>query len=175
MHLPSGELAAACAYYGVSTNPVSCPGCVAGVGEMEVADGDEAVPPGRPCERCSCAAGVLSCRGPECDCSGTGGHSALWPPRACCPQCDPSASCRHQELHHVVFRSGERWIYQCQTCECLVSWSTCCSGANAGALPSTATAETAALSLGLHSRRKHCVRGSLLRRAPTHCRATSPA
>ncbi|XP_034247207.1 protein kinase C-binding protein NELL1-like [Thrips palmi] len=89
--------------------------CVAG--DMEVGDGDEAVPPGRPCERCSCSGGVLSCRGPECDC--TGGQSGPRPPRACCPQCDPSASCRHQELHHVVFRSGERWIYQCQTCECL--------------------------------------------------------
>ncbi|XP_026288401.1 protein kinase C-binding protein NELL1-like isoform X2 [Frankliniella occidentalis] len=87
--------------------------CVAG--ELEVPDGGEAVPPGRPCERCSCSEGVLSCRGPDCDCSGAGPRA----PRACCPQCDPAASCRHQELHHVVFRSGERWIYQCQTCECL--------------------------------------------------------
>ncbi|KAE8753166.1 hypothetical protein FOCC_FOCC000089, partial [Frankliniella occidentalis] len=68
--------------------------CVAG--ELEVPDGGEAVPPGRPCERCSCSEGVLSCRGPDCDCSGAGPRA----PRACCPQCDPAASCRHQELHH---------------------------------------------------------------------------
>lgn len=103
-------------------------------GELEVADGGEAVPAGRPCERCSCAGGVLSCRGPDCDCPAAGAgsasasglesllrsHKGPSAPRACCPQCDPAASCRHQELHHVVFRSGERWIYQCQTCECLV-------------------------------------------------------
>ena len=101
-----------------------------GGSELEVADGEEAVPPGRPCERCSCSRGVLACRGPQCDCEGSGSGSGSGragvgprphrPPRACCPQCDPAASCRHQELHHVVFRSGERWIYQCQTCECLV-------------------------------------------------------
>ena len=87
-------------------------GCM--IDGLEIADSTTAARPGRPCERCQCSAGVLACYPPTCDCSQP--HS-----RACCPQCDAAASCRHQELHHVVFRSGERWIFQCQTCECLVS------------------------------------------------------
>ncbi|XP_043288867.1 protein kinase C-binding protein NELL1-like isoform X2 [Venturia canescens] len=80
----------------------------------EVSNGDIFVPSGNPCRRCECKDGVVTCREPECDCSAAGS-----PNDKCCPQCDPTASCRHQELHHLVFRSGERWIYQCQTCECL--------------------------------------------------------
>jgi hypothetical protein len=40
----------------------------------------------------------------------------------CCPQCRSSKSqqCRHQEKSDVTFDSGQRWIYQCQSCECLV-------------------------------------------------------
>ncbi|XP_076761717.1 protein kinase C-binding protein NELL1 isoform X4 [Xylocopa sonorina] len=80
----------------------------------EVRNGDTLAPAGNPCRRCTCKDGVITCRDPICDCSAPGSHRDK-----CCPQCDPAASCRHQELHHLVFRSGERWIYQCQTCECL--------------------------------------------------------
>ncbi|CAL7939004.1 unnamed protein product [Xylocopa violacea] len=80
----------------------------------EVRNGDTLAPTGNPCRRCTCKDGVITCRDPICDCSAPGSHRDK-----CCPQCDPAASCRHQELHHLVFRSGERWIYQCQTCECL--------------------------------------------------------
>ncbi|XP_076249643.1 protein kinase C-binding protein NELL1 [Calliopsis andreniformis] len=80
----------------------------------EVENGETLSPAGNPCRRCTCKDGVITCRDPICDCSAPGSHRDK-----CCPQCDPAASCRHQELHHLVFRSGERWIYQCQTCECL--------------------------------------------------------
>ncbi|XP_077261781.1 protein kinase C-binding protein NELL1 isoform X2 [Temnothorax americanus] len=80
----------------------------------EVNNGDPLVPSGNPCRRCMCENGVITCRDPICDCSVPESRQDK-----CCPQCDPDASCRHQELHNLVFRSGERWIYQCQTCECL--------------------------------------------------------
>ncbi|XP_071647244.1 protein kinase C-binding protein NELL1 isoform X1 [Temnothorax longispinosus] len=80
----------------------------------EVNNGDLLVPSGNPCRRCMCEDGVITCRDPICDCSVPESRQDK-----CCPQCDPDASCRHQELHNLVFRSGERWIYQCQTCECL--------------------------------------------------------
>nr|XP_033332762.1 protein kinase C-binding protein NELL1-like isoform X1 [Megalopta genalis] len=82
--------------------------------EREVENGETLAPAGNPCRRCTCKDGVIACRDPVCDCSAPGSRRDK-----CCPQCDPAASCRHQELHHLVFRSGERWIYQCQTCECL--------------------------------------------------------
>lgn len=67
------------------------------------------------CNECTCTAGVVSCSQVPCDCS-------VRSDSTCCPHCDPANSCVHQELPHVVFTSGERWIYQCQTCECLVSF-----------------------------------------------------
>ncbi|XP_018301700.1 protein kinase C-binding protein NELL1 [Mycetomoellerius zeteki] len=82
--------------------------------DREVNNGDTLAPSGNPCRRCTCQDGVITCKDPVCDCSAPGSHRDK-----CCPQCNPAASCRHQELHHLVFRSGERWIYQCQTCECL--------------------------------------------------------
>lgn len=82
----------------------------------EVRDGEEMIPDGQPCQRCTCSLGVISCRDPTCDCSLKSSSKDK-----CCPQCDPDQTCRHQELPQVIFRSGERWIYQCQTCECWVS------------------------------------------------------
>ncbi|XP_011306410.1 protein kinase C-binding protein NELL1-like isoform X3 [Fopius arisanus] len=82
--------------------------------DREVPNGDTLAPTGNPCRQCTCKDGVISCRDPICDCSLPTSRRDK-----CCPQCDPAASCRHQELHHLIFRSGERWIYQCQTCECL--------------------------------------------------------
>ncbi|XP_066903071.1 protein kinase C-binding protein NELL1 isoform X3 [Halyomorpha halys] len=71
------------------------------------------------CEECRCVDGVVHCTPINCDC-------ALSPAVHCCPHCYPTAtSCVHQELPHVIFRSGERWIYQCQTCECLMGEIDC--------------------------------------------------
>lgn len=87
---------------------------------MEIPDGERVSPRNQPCKVCTCNKGVISCEEPVCNCStwkkGNGRD-------LCCPQCDPRWSCLHQELKHIVFRSGEQWIYQCQTCECLVSHS----------------------------------------------------
>ena len=85
----------------------------------EILDQEKIAPRNQPCSTCICSKGVITCTEPVCDCSeerGNGGDRDL-----CCPQCDPNESCPHQELKHVTFKSGEQWIYQCQTCECLVS------------------------------------------------------
>ncbi|XP_057341580.1 protein kinase C-binding protein NELL1-like isoform X2 [Microplitis mediator] len=82
--------------------------------DREIGNSETFAPAGNPCRQCTCKDGVVTCRDPICDCSAPSSRRDK-----CCPQCDPAASCRHQELHHLVFRSGERWIYQCQTCECL--------------------------------------------------------
>ncbi|XP_025268414.1 protein kinase C-binding protein NELL1 isoform X3 [Camponotus floridanus] len=80
----------------------------------EINNGDTWMQGENSCSRCTCQDGVVTCKDLVCDCSLPGSHK-----NKCCPQCNPAASCRHQEFHHLVFRSGERWIYQCQTCECL--------------------------------------------------------
>jgi hypothetical protein len=84
----------------------------------EIADQQKITPRNQPCITCTCSKGVITCDEPSCDCS-------KWRRSddrdLCCPQCDPNESCQHQELKHVTFKSGEQWIYQCQTCECLVS------------------------------------------------------
>ncbi|GAB1862936.1 Protein kinase C-binding protein NELL1 [Camponotus japonicus] len=80
----------------------------------EINNGDTWTQGENSCRRCTCQDGVVTCKDFVCDCSVPGSHR-----NKCCPQCNPAASCRHQEFHHLVFRSGERWIYQCQTCECL--------------------------------------------------------
>lgn len=108
----------------------------------EVANNAVITPAGQPCRTCKCINGVITCRDTKCDCSKR--EASKWVPvfqkyslvkfhfftrsrlffpsrDRCCPQCDPRAACTHQELRHVIFTSGERWIYQCQTCECLVS------------------------------------------------------
>lgn len=64
---------------------------------------------------------MISCEDKPCNCSDWQGTKKE---DLCCPQCDPRQSCTHQELKHVVFKSGDQWIYRCQTCECLVGLST---------------------------------------------------
>lgn len=83
----------------------------------EISDGAKISPRNQPCKICTCSRGVITCVEPPCDCSKwkRGSNRDL-----CCPQCDLKESCAHQELKDVTFRSGEQWIYQCQTCECLV-------------------------------------------------------
>ncbi|XP_031339146.1 protein kinase C-binding protein NELL1-like isoform X5 [Photinus pyralis] len=80
----------------------------------EVEHGKTVSPVGQPCRRCECNYGVITCREPTCNCSlpGSGQNS-------CCPQCDRQLACKHQELSDVILMHGERWSYQCQTCECL--------------------------------------------------------
>ncbi|XP_076060602.1 protein kinase C-binding protein NELL1-like isoform X1 [Oratosquilla oratoria] len=93
-------------------NTTSCSlACV--VDGEEKDNGDVWTPEGSPCAQCVCNEGRVTCDRFMCDCSD---------PRvnvSCCPHCDPRASCSHQQEAHVSFRSGQRWIYQCQTCECL--------------------------------------------------------
>ncbi|XP_050530475.1 protein kinase C-binding protein NELL2-like isoform X2 [Daktulosphaira vitifoliae] len=72
------------------------------------------------CTNCTCNSGHLNCKRIECDCSNKD-HSRL----RCCAECDAQLSCSHQELPNVWFRSGQQWIYQCQTCECLMGQVDC--------------------------------------------------
>ncbi|XP_055703456.1 protein kinase C-binding protein NELL1-like isoform X3 [Phlebotomus papatasi] len=84
--------------------------------DNEIPDGAKVSPQNQPCKICTCERGVISCADKPCNCSAWRGGPGR---DLCCPQCDPKESCQHQELKHVVFQSGEQWIYQCQTCECL--------------------------------------------------------
>lgn len=86
--------------------------------DVEIDDGAVVSPHNQPCKLCTCSKGVISCMEQPCNCSTWRSGSGR---DLCCPQCDPKESCQHQELKHVTFRSGEKWIYECQTCECLVS------------------------------------------------------
>ena len=83
----------------------------------EILDQATIRPRNQPCSSCTCSKGVITCSEDPCDCSKWRGSEES---KLCCPQCDPEQSCQHQELKHVTFKSGEQWIYQCQTCECLV-------------------------------------------------------
>lgn len=66
------------------------------------------------CTKCHCSNGVVSCQPVECDCTKRNINFD------CCPHCDHSSVCKHQESPKT-FRNGDQWVYQCQTCECLVS------------------------------------------------------
>lgn len=85
----------------------------------EIPDGGQVSPRNQPCKLCTCNKGVISCAEQSCDCERWGQSNSITKD-ICCPHCDPKKSCRHQELNHLIFKSGEQWIYQCQTCECLV-------------------------------------------------------
>lgn len=84
---------------------------------FEIENGARVSPRNEPCSHCTCARGVITCEEIACNCStwrrGSGRD-------ICCSQCDPDESCQHQELDNVLIRSGERWIFQCQTCQCMV-------------------------------------------------------
>ncbi|CAH1121478.1 unnamed protein product [Ceutorhynchus assimilis] len=80
--------------------------------DREVAHGITVQSKFNPCLSCTCQKGVITCEKPKCDCRKTFSDT-------CCPQCDSRHACRHQELNEVLFMHGERWSYQCQTCECL--------------------------------------------------------
>ncbi|XP_076252421.1 protein kinase C-binding protein NELL1-like isoform X1 [Rhynchophorus ferrugineus] len=79
--------------------------------EREIAHGITVQSKNDPCHSCTCNKGVVTCEKPKCDCKKSSTDS-------CCPQCDSRYTCKHQELNDVIFMHGERWSYQCQTCEC---------------------------------------------------------
>ncbi|OWF42735.1 protein kinase C-binding protein NELL1-like [Mizuhopecten yessoensis] len=75
-------------------------------------DGSIWTPSNDKCMECTCKVGITTCHKRECDCSNP--HTDY----ECCLHCDKTSQCRHQEVP-LMFDNGERWIYQCQTCECL--------------------------------------------------------
>uniref|UniRef100_A0A2H8TIY4 Protein kinase C-binding protein NELL1 n=1 Tax=Melanaphis sacchari TaxID=742174 RepID=A0A2H8TIY4_9HEMI len=84
----------------------------------EVNDGAWFIP--KECTNCTCTSGRLHCAKIECDCTNNDHIQSI-----CCAHCNAQASCVHQELTNVRFRSGQQWIYQCQTCECLMGQVDC--------------------------------------------------
>ncbi|XP_022172901.1 protein kinase C-binding protein NELL1-like isoform X4 [Myzus persicae] len=74
----------------------------------------------KECTNCTCTSGRLRCARIECDCTNNDHVQSI-----CCAHCNAQASCVHQELTNVRFRSGQQWIYQCQTCECLMGQVDC--------------------------------------------------
>uniref|UniRef100_T1J5F5 Protein kinase C-binding protein NELL2 n=1 Tax=Strigamia maritima TaxID=126957 RepID=T1J5F5_STRMM len=69
-------------------------------------------PTDETCTQCFCLNGVVNCKRQVCNC--TDPLMDL----TCCPQCDRSTTCIQQDLSTVV-QNGDRWLYQCQICECL--------------------------------------------------------
>lgn len=81
---------------------------------VERADGERwAAGPDQPCSRCSCRAGVARCERAPCRCD-----SKLVDLR-CCPECDRAGSCEHPVDSGARLASGQRWMHDCQQCECL--------------------------------------------------------
>ncbi|XP_059508160.1 protein kinase C-binding protein NELL1-like isoform X3 [Stegostoma tigrinum] len=66
------------------------------------------------CSICSCQDGNIFCRRSVCDCRTP--NVDLF----CCSECDTrvTSQCLHQN-GHLVYRSGDVWIYNCQQCRCL--------------------------------------------------------
>lgn len=83
---------------------------------MERKDGDQwPISLKDPCTICECKQGVVKCQRKACDCS----NSNIDP--FCCPECQNNGKvCYHQENHNV-YRNGQRWTYECETCECIVN------------------------------------------------------
>lgn len=95
-----------------------------------------------PCVSCQCREGVVTCSKLPCHCSASstdaksgvaGNHTIVHHPNSeqCCPQCRSSSSskseCPHPEIAGLSFSNGQRWISQCQSCECLVRIIFCLS------------------------------------------------
>ncbi|XP_041350978.1 protein kinase C-binding protein NELL2-like [Gigantopelta aegis] len=78
----------------------------------EHSDGDTWQSSVDSCLTCTCKAGVATCHKMACDCSQADVDYD------CCPHCNQSAQCQHQEFE-LLMQNGEQWIFQCQTCECL--------------------------------------------------------
>lgn len=93
--------------------PVLCSTCT--VNGIERLHGESWPSESDTCRTCQCKEGVTKCEKTQCDCSAR--HRDLH----CCPQCNHDKVCLHQEDRTKVFKSGQRWNYDCQTCECIVS------------------------------------------------------
>jgi len=91
-------------------------GCLYKDGSNAVTEVNDGAWFSKDCTNCTCTSGRLRCSRIECDCTNNDHVQSI-----CCAHCNAQASCVHQELTNVRFRSGQQWIYQCQTCECLVS------------------------------------------------------
>lgn len=74
-------------------------------------NGEKWISPTNPCHHCNCYNGVVHCER-SCDCSNSNVDTS------CCPHCYKNRTCKHQESSKII-QNGEKWIYQCQTCECL--------------------------------------------------------
>ncbi|XP_045478881.1 protein kinase C-binding protein NELL2-like isoform X3 [Harmonia axyridis] len=88
--------------------------------QMEIDDGKTIPHPNDPCTKCTCNLGVIKCEKVSCNCSIQARKSD-----PCCPQCDVRQACAHQEIPGVVLMHGEKWSYQCQSCECLNGETDC--------------------------------------------------
>lgn len=64
------------------------------------------------CSQCKCTNGVTKCEPNECKCNAADVNLN------CCPQCTKKGKCEHQEELRLMAH-GEKWVFQCQTCECL--------------------------------------------------------
>jgi hypothetical protein len=80
------------------------------------------------CNECKCHSGKATCEAKTCDCSAASLHDG------CCPQCEavvaskqqqPQQKCLHLENSGTVkeYAAGQKWLSQCQECECLVSFT----------------------------------------------------
>ena len=67
------------------------------------------------CNTCQCDAGRATCTQVTCDCRVSGED------RGCCPQCSDPLTCAHQAIPGLRYSAGQRWVHNCQECECLVS------------------------------------------------------
>ena len=96
----------------IMTVPSIFSDCV--IGNREYVHEDMWTPDDTKCSRCACQHGKVVCDRIVCDCNDP--HSNP----ICCPQCDPNTSCTHPAKSNKNYLSGQKWIDQCQTCECLV-------------------------------------------------------
>ena len=67
------------------------------------------------CNTCQCDAGRVTCAQVSCECRVSGED------RGCCPQCSDPLTCPHQTIPSLRYSAGQRWVHNCQECECLVS------------------------------------------------------
>lgn len=117
---------------------LACQVCTTGEGVHQ--SGESWISNESPCVSCHCREGVVTCSKLPCHCTSSSSSSVESTAKSglnhnrtlvhhpnseqCCPQCRPNPSskseCSHQEFPGLTFDSGQRWIYQCQSCECLV-------------------------------------------------------
>ncbi|XP_053396211.1 protein kinase C-binding protein NELL1-like [Mercenaria mercenaria] len=81
-------------------------------GTFEHTNGDKWMSELNKCLACECKDGVSECFKNECNCSADDVDLE------CCQHCDASATCYHADTN-AVYNNGERWQFECDTCECL--------------------------------------------------------